>query len=210
MSAQNAMGLLINPYGGRLVSLLVAGEEREELRSQAAAMPRLRLSERSICDLELLAIGAFSPLERFISRADYRSILEEMRLADRTLFPIPVTLPVNNDAGLKLDREVALADQHNNLLAVMRIEEIFHWDRSEEASRIYGTTDSRHPLVAEMNSWGELYISGRLRVLNLPQHYDFKSLRLNPLEVRARLSAFGYSKVVAFQTRNPLHRAHEE
>ncbi|HYE15301.1 MAG TPA: bifunctional sulfate adenylyltransferase/adenylylsulfate kinase [Pyrinomonadaceae bacterium] len=201
---------MITPYGGRLVDLLVADEERADLRAHAATLTRVQLTARNVCDLELLATGAFSPLTRFMGAADYRRVLEEMRLADGTLFPMPVTLTVRRDALPEIGSEVALTDQHNNTLAVMRIEEVFEWDRAEEARRAYGTEDVRHPLVAEMNSWGELCVSGELRVLQLPIYYDFKSLRLTPAQARERLSALGHPNVVAFQTRNPLHRAHEE
>ncbi|HEX8708691.1 MAG TPA: bifunctional sulfate adenylyltransferase/adenylylsulfate kinase [Pyrinomonadaceae bacterium] len=201
---------MIEPYGGTLVNLLVAAEEQEELHARAARLPRLQLRARSICDLELLATGGFSPLQRFMGQADYERVLEELRLSDGTLFPLPITLPVKEDDGLKLDKEIALADQHNNLLAVMRVEELYRWDREREARLAYGTLDSRHPLVAEMNSWGGLYVSGALSVLALPRYFDFRSLRLRPAEVRARLAALGHANVVAFQTRNPLHRAHEE
>ena len=145
-----------------------------------------------------------------MGRADYERVLGEMRLASGALFPLPLTLPVRRDAGVALDAEVALADQHNNLLAVMRIEDIYEWDREREARAAYGTTDLRHPLVAEAHSWGELYAAGSLRVLQLPRYYDFKPLRLTPAQVRARLARMGRASVVAFQTRNPLHRAHEE
>jgi len=201
---------LIAPYGGRLASLLTEGEEREELRARAAALPRLQLTPRNLCDLELIATGGFSPLARFMGRADYERVLEEMRLADGTLFPLPVTLTFKSGEPVKLGEEVALVDQFNNPLAVMRAEEVYEWDKSREARHAYGTEDLRHPLVAEMNSWGDLCVSGELRVIQLPQYYDFKSLRLTPAEVRERLASLGHSNVVAFQTRNPLHRAHEE
>jgi sulfate adenylyltransferase len=201
---------LIDPFGGRLVSLMVPNAEREEARGLALSLPRVQLTPRNICDLELLATGGFSPLAGFMGRADYERVLEEMRLADGTLFPLPVTLTIGRDAGLRLDSEVALVDQHNNLLASMTVEEIFEWDRGHEARLAYGTNDLRHPLVAEMNTWGELCVSGRLRVFDLPRYHDFRSLRLTPAQVRGRLAAMGCQNVVAFQTRNPLHRAHEE
>jgi sulfate adenylyltransferase len=203
-------GKLIEPYGGRLVSLVAGEEEREELRARAANLPRLQLTPRNLCDLELIATGGFSPLARFMGRADYTRVLEEMRLADGTLFPMPVTLTFKAGEAVRLDEEVALVDQFNNPLAVMRAEEIYEWDRAREARLAYGTEDLRHPLVAEMNSWGEMCVSGALRVIHLPRYYDFKSLRLTPAQVRERLNALGHSNVVAFQTRNPLHRAHEE
>jgi sulfate adenylyltransferase len=202
--------ILSKPYGGELVNLLVPEEEREDLRVKAASQARVQLSARNVCDLELLATGGFSPLSTFMNRADYDRVLEEMRLTSGVLFPLPVTLTAKKDAGVELDSELALADQHNNVLAMMRVDEIFEWDSAREARLAYGTNDLRHPLVAEMNSWGELCISGPMRVLQLPRYYDFRGLRLSPIDVRERLAALGRHNVVAFQTRNPLHRAHEE
>lgn len=201
---------LIQPYGGKLVDLLAAGEERESIMSRATQLPRLQLTQRNLCDLELLATGAFSPLRKFMGKADYLSVLESMRLADGTLFPIPITLPVAPNANFFEGAEIALADEHNDLLAIMRVEEIFEWNREQEAKLAYGTTDPRHPLVAEMEKWGELCISGEMQVVRLPKYYDFRRLRLTPAEVRARLVELGHKNVVAFQTRNPMHRAHEE
>ncbi|HEX8146486.1 MAG TPA: bifunctional sulfate adenylyltransferase/adenylylsulfate kinase [Pyrinomonadaceae bacterium] len=210
MSVSQTEGLLVPPYGGGLVNLVAADEEREELRARASGLPRIQLTPRNLCDFEMLAAGAFSPLERFMGRADYERVLEEMRLADGALFPLPVTLSAGRDAGLSLDGEAVLTDTFNNPLAVMRVEEIYEWDRVREARLAYGTDDPRHPTVAEMNTWGELYVSGALRALALPLHYDFRALRLSPAEARAALAALGRANVVAFQTRNPLHRAHEE
>lgn len=203
-------GKLIEPYGGELTDLLVAPEAREELRARAARLPRLQLSARNVCDLELLATGGFSPLTRFMGWADYEHVLGEMRLADGRLFPLPITLPVGAGDGVTLDGEIALVDERNDLLAVMRVEEVYPWDFEQEARLAYGTLDPRHPLVAEMNAWGDHYASGELRVLDLPRYYDFQDLRLTPARVRARLAEMGRANVVAFQTRNPLHRAHEE
>jgi sulfate adenylyltransferase len=201
---------LIPPFGGRLVNLLVPEEEREHLLSYGNRLPAIRISRRLACDLELLATGAFSPLERFMGQDDYRRVLDEMRLATGHVFPIPVTLPVEPGPAIRLGQEVALRDQKNRLLALMTIEEIYEWDLQETAQKVFGSTDLRHPLIAEMHRWGRLNISGRLRVLQLPPRYDFRELRLTPAETRARLLEAGHSNVVAFQTRNPLHRVHEE
>jgi sulfate adenylyltransferase len=192
---------LIPPYGGALVDLFGPVE--------TAALPAIQLTERSRCDLELLATGGFSPLDRFLSRADYERVIDEMRLANGTVFPIPITLPVEDDAPVALDRDVVLRGPHNEILAVMTVEEIFD-RRPDEAERVLGTNDTRHPLVAEMASWGRRAISGPLRVIDVAAPRDFRELRRTPLEVRARLEALGRENVVAFQTRNPLHRAHEE
>ncbi|HET8562812.1 MAG TPA: sulfate adenylyltransferase, partial [Candidatus Binatia bacterium] len=201
---------LIKPYGGNLVNLTVNGEQHRELLEYANRLPSLQLSMRSLCDLELLSVGAFSPLDRFMSRADYQTVLEDMRLKDGTLFPVPITLPVTNRRSVQEGTDIALRSPKNELLAIMTVEEVFEWNAAQEARLVLGTTDVRHPLVAEMASWGGAYISGPLKVLNLPKHYDFSELRKTPAEVHARLQSLGYSNVVAFQTRNPIHRAHEE
>jgi len=205
-----AVTRLISPHGGTLVDLVVPGEARDEAKAYANRLPSLQLSERSVCDLELLATGAFSPLDRFMSQADHHRVLGELRLTRGHIFPIPVTLPVEPGPAIRLDRDVALRNAKNELLAVMTIEETYDWDRDEVAQNVFGTEDLRHPLVAEMHRWGRLNISGRLQVLQLPKHYDFQDLRLTPAQTRARLETFDRRDVVAFQTRNPLHRVHEE
>src|SRR6266851_2622495 len=201
---------LVPPYGGKLVDLMVSLEEQEELNAYASRLPSIQLSARSVCDLQLLACGAFSPLDRFVGKEDHQSILEQMRLASGQIFPIPVTLPVDANREIQLDHDVALRSPKNELLAIVTAEEIYEWDVSEVSRKVFATTDPKHPLVAEMEGWGKLNLSGRLRVLQLPRYYDFQDLRLTPAEVRARLERLGHSNVVAFQTRNPLHRAHEE
>jgi sulfate adenylyltransferase len=145
-----------------------------------------------------------------MGRRSYERVVEEMRLEDGTLFPIPITLPIDPDQDLELDGEVALRDAKNNLLAVMTVEEIYEWDLREAAQNVFKTQDLRHPLVAVMHRWGKRNISGRLQVLHLPPHFDFQEIRLTPAETRRSLETFGYPNVVAFQTRNPLHRVHEE
>jgi sulfate adenylyltransferase len=145
-----------------------------------------------------------------MGHADQQCVLEEMRLQSGDLFPIPVTLPVEASRAIHLDRDIALRDAKNDLLAVMTLEEIYPWDHADVAHRILGTCDLRHPLVAEMHHWGKLNITGHLRVLQLPTHYDFQDLRLTPAQTRVRLTALGSPPVVAFQTRSLLHRVHEE
>jgi len=201
---------VIRPYHGELVNLLVEGEERAELVERANKLPSVQLSHRSLCDLELLSIGGFSPLNRFMGKADYTRVLQEMRLANGTLFPIPITFPIVDPKTVRLGEDVALRSPNNDLLAIMTVEEVFEWDAGEEAQLVLGTKDVRHPLVAEMASWGRVYVSGPLRVLNLPKHYDFAELRKTPIQVRETLETLGSGNVVAFQTRNPIHRAHEE
>jgi sulfate adenylyltransferase len=210
MSIRTEPVTLIAPYGGQLVDLLVPTAERDSFKSYAVTLPSIQISERALCDLELLATGAFSPLDRFMGHANYRRVLDEMRLADSTLFPMPITLSVEQTPDIHFDREIALRDSKNNLVAVMTIEEIYSWDRDELCLKAFGTLDSKHPLVAETARWGKINISGRLRVLSLPLHYDFRDIRLTPAQVRAKLATYGHTNIVAFQTRNPLHRVHEE
>ncbi|HXK59422.1 MAG TPA: bifunctional sulfate adenylyltransferase/adenylylsulfate kinase [Acidobacteriota bacterium] len=202
--------MLIAPYGDKLVNLCVDAEEAEKLRREIPKLPSIQLSARATADLELLATGAFSPLDRFMGRRDYERVVEEMRLENGAIFPIPVSLPVTQTDNLHLDGKVALRDQKNNVLGVMTIEEIYRWDRDATAEKVFGTRDLRHPLVTEMNNWGEWNVSGPIQVIELPRHYDFRELRLTPEQTRAELARRGRANVVAFQTRNPLHRVHEE
>src|ERR1043166_727893 len=178
---------LIAPYGGELIDLLGPEAEREPIMTLAALLPRIQLTQRNLCDLELLATGGFSPLRKFMGREDYQSVLHSMRLSDGTLFPIPITLTVTKSLNLVEGVDVALADEHNDLLAIMRVEEIYEWDCEEEAKSVYGTTDPRHPLVAEMQGWGEVCISGELKVVRLPKDYDFRRLRPTPADGRGGL-----------------------
>jgi len=201
---------LIQPYGGRLIDLFEPPASLPELLATAATLPSVQLSERSRCDLELLATGGFSPLDRFLDRADYERVVAEMRLADRTLFPIPITLPVAEDTPVAIGNDVVLRGPHSEVLAVMTVEEIYEWDRDEAAINVFGTRDTKHPLVAEMADWGRRNISGPLRVIATGTPWDFRDLRRTPAEVREALEGFGRENVVAFQTRNPMHRAHEE
>jgi len=201
---------LISPYGGKLVDLVVTGEEREELVAKSTRLPNVQISARALCDLELLATGAFSPLDRFMRKVDYERTLTEMRLSDGTLFPIPVTLPVDEKALPSWGEQITLSDVRNNPLAVMQIEEVYHYDRQREARLVLGSTDPRHPLVSEMVQWGNVYVSGELKLINLPRYHDFVELRRTPAQVRHMLEKMGHANVVAFQTRNPMHRIHEE
>ncbi len=202
--------LLVAPYGGALVHLLASDQERAELRGTAVSSPSVTLTPRALCDLELLATGAFSPVDRFMGQADYASILDTMRLSDGTLFPMPITLSVADPSDLRIGMWVPLRSPKAELVAVMQVQEVYERDPVREAVQVCGTADPRHPLVAEMATWGSWNISGPLRVVQLPRHYDFCDLRQTPAQVRARLERLGFAHVVAFQTRNPLHRVHEE
>lgn len=203
-------GKIIEPYGGDLVNLLVSEGEREEWLDKANQYPSHQLTDRSLHDLELLAVGGFSPLTTFMGEDDYNRVLSEMRLANNTLFPIPITLTIHKEALPTRGEWITLRDSRNYIIAVMRIEEVFRWDPIEEATQVLGSTDHRHPLVSEMEQWGDLCISGELRVINLPIYYDFADIRKSPREVREILTQIGNEDVTAFQTRNPMHRVHED
>ncbi len=201
---------LIAPYGGELVNLITSGEEREQLLDLAATLPSIKINQRALHDLEMIATGAFSPLDRFMGKADYERVLHEMRLADGTLFPLPITLTANPTELPSVGSQLVLRNALNDVIAIMTLEEIYSWSQEKEARLAYGTDDARHPMVSEMARWGKVCISGEMKIVNMPKYFDFVELRLTPAEVRTRLEEMGHENVVAFQTRNPLHRVHEE
>ncbi|MFN2112338.1 MAG: bifunctional sulfate adenylyltransferase/adenylylsulfate kinase [Anaerolineales bacterium] len=201
---------LIEPYGGKLVNLVVPEAEREEWVEKANTYPSHQMSDRSLHDLELLATGGFSPLTTFMGEEDYNRVLTEMRLANGVLFPIPITLTIEKEILPTRGEWITLRDSRNYIIGVMRIEEVYRWDPTREARLVLGSTDHRHPLVSEMELWGDLCISGELKVINLPVYYDFMDIRKTPLQVRQMLEKIGNQDVTAFQTRNPMHRVHED
>ena len=202
---------LISPYGGnKLVNLVVTGKERDELLGHASQLPSIKISMRNLCDLELLATGGFSPLDRFMGKADYERVLHDMRLSSGVLFPLPITLTADPKELPTVGEELVLRNANNDVIAVMTLDEVYHWDAETEAALAYGSTDAKHPMVSEMARWGKVCISGPLKVVNLPKYYDFVDLRRTPAQVRDILEGMGNENVVAFQTRNPLHRIHEE
>ncbi|HSJ88020.1 MAG TPA: bifunctional sulfate adenylyltransferase/adenylylsulfate kinase [Anaerolineales bacterium] len=201
---------LIPPYGGKLVNLVVDQNEREELLARASKLSSIKITMRNLCDLELLATGGFSPLTTFMGKADYDRVLREMRLADGTLWPLPITLTADPKELPTVGEDIVLRNANNDVVAIMTLDEVYHWDPQTEAALAYGTNDHRHPMVSEMQRWNKVCISGPLKVINLPKYYDFVNLRCTPTEVRQRLEEMGPDNVVAFQTRTPLHRIHEE
>ncbi len=201
---------LITPYGGKLVNLVVDEKEREELLARAPKLSSIKITMRNLCDLELLATGGFSPLTTFMGKADYDRVLREMRLADGTLWPLPITLTADPKELPTVGDDIVLRNTNNDVIAIMTLDEVYHWDANTEAALAYGSTDPRHPMISEMQRWNKVCISGPLKVINLPKYYDFVNLRCTPAQVRSRLEEMGNDNVVAFQTRNPLHRIHKE
>jgi sulfate adenylyltransferase len=204
---------LIEPHGVSLVDLLVDQERSVLLKDIALNLPDITLNDRQLCDFELLATGAFSPLDRFMTRSDYESVLDRMRLQSGILWPLPVclSLPDIQARALDVGQSVTLRDPEGFLLAIMHIEDIWPLDHRKEASRVYGTTDRAHQGVNYLfNNEGYHYVGGKLEVLSLPLHSDFKQLRMSPQEVRSIYNKLGWQRVVGFQTRNPIQRLHFE
>lgn len=201
---------LTRPHGGTLISRYVTGVERDRLVESSATMPRLLLSPRETADLELIANGAYSPLEGFLGAADYDSVLTNMRLANGIAWPLPVTLSVTDEEArsFKESEDVAL-HENGRLLGVLHLSEKYHYDKQIEAKVVYRTTEDAHPGVSVLYQQGQWLLGGRISVLNRPHDAAFPQYRLDPLETRALFQERGWSRVVAFQTRNPVHRAHE-
>jgi sulfate adenylyltransferase len=207
------MAELIKPHGGVLKNLYLSAEQAEQEKRQAVEYPSWDLTARQLCDIELLLNGAFSPLEGFMGRADYDRVVAEMRLADGTLWPMPITLDVTKAFAEKVGKgsRIALRDPEGVMIAVMDVTDVWEPDLQVEAKGVFGTLDRNHPSVTFLlERSNPVYIGGRLQGIQAPVHYDFKHLRESPTELRTRFEKLGWRKVVAFQTRNPMHRAHQE
>jgi len=204
---------LISPHGGLLVDLVVDHQRAEELKCLSRDWPSWDLTPRQLCDLELLANGGFSPLRGFLCREDYESVCEKIKLADGTIWPIPITLDVPEQVAKTLSTGsiLALRDFEGVMLTAVHVEEVWQPDLSQEAEQIFGTMNPEHPGVAYLiNRTNPWYVGGKLECVQLPKHYDFVELRRTPRQLRERFAIMGWRRVVAFQTRNPMHRAHQE
>jgi sulfate adenylyltransferase len=204
---------LIAPHGGSLVDLLASAERASELKEASRDWPSWDLTPRQLCDLELLLNGAFSPLRGFMARKDYESVCSSMRLSDGTLWPVPIVLDLPEELaeGLKSGTSLALRDPEGVMIAALHVDEIYRPDREAEAEAVYGSRNPEHPGVAHLlGKTNPCYVGGRIEGLQLPPHHDFRALRHTPAELRAEFQRLGWRRVVAFQTRNPMHRAHLE
>ena len=201
------------PHGGLLVNLIVDADRRKVLQQESKDFPSWDLTPRQVCDLELLMNGGFSPLTGFMGRKDYESVCTNMRLADGTLWPMPITLDVTEAFAqtLKPGSSIALRDAEGVMLGVLHVDEVWAPDRQAEVQAVYGTTNKEHPGVAAILDRSHPWlVGGRIEGLQLPTYYDYHDLRLTPAQLREEFAKNGWTRVVAFQTRNPIHRAHQE
>ena len=204
---------LIAPHGGVLVDLLTDSDQAAAIKAESRDWPSLDLTPRQLCDLELLMNGGFSPLKGFMAKADYDSVCAELRLADGTLWPVPITLDVPEELAKTLGAgsKLALRDPEGVMVAALDVDDVWQPDRQAEAGAVFGTTNSEHPGVAQLlEQSNPFYVGGTIIGLEPVSHYDYKLLRHTPSELRGEFSKLGWTKVVAFQTRNPMHRAHQE
>ncbi len=201
----------IKPHGGRLIDRMVTGEKRETLIARVKGLTNLQLNERELADLEMIAVGAMSPLEGFMTRRTYDSVLDSMHLPQGLPWTIPVTLSVKpgEDASqYKEGLDIALRDG-DTVLGVMHLEQKWQPDKKREAEKVLLTNDEAHPGVKYLQTIGDTYLGGEVSVFQKPAHADFTNYRLDPKETRVLFKAKGWSTITAFQTRNPIHRAHE-
>src|SRR5438045_3373325 len=203
---------LIPAHGGQLCELIAVPERIKELKSLSKDWPSWDLTARQVCDLELLLSGGFSPLRGFMNRAEYESVCQNMQLPDGPIWPMPITLDVSEEFAKRLkpgSSKIALRDAEGVMLAVLHVEDVWQPDREAEAKAVFNSTSPVHPgvnyLLNKENPW---YVGGHVEGLQPPAHYDFKNLRLTPAELRVEFARLGWRRVVAFQTRNPMHRVH--
>ena len=201
----------IPPHGGKLINRVAAEQERARWIAQAPSLPHITLDEAHLSDVEMIATGALSPLEGFVGQRDYTAIVERMRLGNGLPWAIPITLAVSKEqaVSLKSAEAVALDDAKGRLIAILQPAEQYAYDKTKEAQTVYRTTDTAHPGVARLMAQGEVYLAGPVTLINRPAYANFQTYRLDPAQTRAQFAARGWRRVVGFQTRNPVHRAHE-
>ncbi len=203
------------PHGGTLIDRVLRGELREAALERARTLPKIYLDRVRVSDLELIAVGAYSPLTGFMNAETYETVVEDMRLPNGLAWTIPIVLPVEKEVadGLRVGQEVALVERTetgaDHIMGILELAEKFEYDKAREAEKVYRTTEDKHPGVARVYRQGDVYLAGDIWLLNRPSKIEFPELRHDPAETRRMFAARGWRRVVAFQTRNPIHRAHE-
>lgn len=197
------------PHGGTLVDRRVSGEARDRLLAEARTLPRVSLDERQVSDLDMIAVGAMSPLKGFMGERDYRRVVKEMRLADGTPWPFPITLRVPSETAKSAKERVALYAPDGTLLAILDVTERFEGDRQAEVTNVFRTDDPKHPGVAAVLAQGDTMLAGDVHVVNRPRLDEFERYHNDPADLRRKFTELGWKTIVGFQTRNPIHRAHE-
>lgn len=203
---------LVPPHGGKLRPLLVNSAEKEELQREANSLPRIGLGSKEVSDLIMLATGSFSPLQGFMQEEDYRSVVEEMRLANGLLWPMPVTLPVSREvaANIRDGNNIALvSNEDSEIMGTMLVTEKYAYDKSKEALQVFGTDDRQHPGVIKIYEQGEIYLGGYVKVFSEGKYAKAYPEFARPAETRQIFTEKGWTTIAAFQTRNPIHRSHE-
>lgn len=208
---EEVINYTIKPHGGELINRVLEGEEREHLIKEASVYKSITLNPWSISDLELIGIGGFSPLTGFMNKADYTSVVEDTHLENGLVWSIPITLPVTEDEAdqLEIGEHVALYGEDGELYGTLKLEEKYTYDKEKEAKLVYGTTEEAHPGVKKVYEKGNVYLAGPIQLLNRPKHDEFSDYHLDPSATRQLFHDLGWKTVVGFQTRNPVHRAHE-
>ncbi len=205
------MTQLIEAHGGELVNREVIGADREKALEEAKSLKTLEVNNWEISDIELIGIGGFSPLTGFMGKEDYESVINNTRLANGTVWSIPITLSVSKEKAneFEVGEKVALKGQDGVVYATLTVEETFEANKELEAKNVYGTTDEAHPGVKKLYERGDIYIGGPITLLNRPDHGEFTDFYMDPKETRQMFKDLGWKTIVGFQTRNPVHRAHE-
>jgi sulfate adenylyltransferase len=202
---------LIRPHGGKLINRTLEGRDLEQSLDRAEKLPRLKLNSRQLSDVELIAIGAFSPLTGFMGKKDYENVVDNQRLENGLPWTIPVTLAVSKEESERLrpSSDIALVDDSERIVAILHLEEIYKYDRNHEAELVLKTTSDTHPGVQYLSGVGEYCLAGPISLLRRPDRGEFTNYLLDPKETRFLFEHRGWNTVVGFQTRNPVHRAHE-
>ena len=204
---------MIKPHGGKLINCYCNVDESNQYKDAAVNYQSWILTDRQLCDLELILNGAFSPLDGFMNQQDYNAVLDNNRLSDGNVWSMPIVLDIKSDLAdtVKINNKLALRDKEGYLIAILQINDKWKYDKNLEAEKVYGTTDITHPGVRYLfENGGDICLGGKIIGIERPHHHDFLDVRLSPKETREYFKNNNWNKVVAFQTRNPMHRAHKE